>query len=75
MVGSTAQPRIYTRAALAERSRDRSYVIAVRLLLPIAAVGWALLFAEQGWGLFKMRALPVWLAVVLPGVEQNQVPA
>jgi hypothetical protein len=45
----------------------------VRLLLPIVAVGWAILCAEHGWGLSNLRALPVWLTVVLSMVEQNLV--
>jgi len=40
-------------------------MLAVRLLLPLAAVGWASLCAEQGWGLFNVVELPAWLAVVL----------
>lgn len=39
--------------------------LAVRLLLPVAMVGMALLAAERGWGLLNAIALPAWLAFVL----------
>lgn len=39
--------------------------LIVRLSFPIAAVGLAVLGAQQGWGLFNLVALPGWLAVVL----------
>jgi len=38
--------------------------LLVRLLFPLAGVGAALVAAEQGWGLFNLIALPMWLAVV-----------
>jgi sterol desaturase/sphingolipid hydroxylase (fatty acid hydroxylase superfamily) len=38
-------------------------VAAVRLLVPTAAVGFALIAAEQGWGLFRLLGLPTWAAV------------
>jgi sterol desaturase/sphingolipid hydroxylase (fatty acid hydroxylase superfamily) len=38
-------------------------VAAVRLLVPTAAVGFALIAAEQGWGLFRLLGLPYWAAV------------
>jgi len=39
--------------------------LAVRLIFPLAAVGAALLAAEQGWGLFNLLAVPMWLAVIV----------
>jgi sterol desaturase/sphingolipid hydroxylase (fatty acid hydroxylase superfamily) len=39
-------------------------IIAVRLLVPTAAVGVALIAAERGWGLFPLLGLPVWAAIV-----------
>jgi sterol desaturase/sphingolipid hydroxylase (fatty acid hydroxylase superfamily) len=38
--------------------------LAVRFLIPLGAVGMALLAAERGWGLLNLVALPRWLAVV-----------
>lgn len=38
---------------------------AVRLLVPLAMVGTALLAAERGWGLFNAIDLPAWLAFAL----------
>jgi sterol desaturase/sphingolipid hydroxylase (fatty acid hydroxylase superfamily) len=40
-------------------------VLAVRVLVPTAAVGAALFAAERGWGLFHLAALPLPLAAVL----------
>src|SRR3954470_13773839 len=40
-------------------------VIAVRVLIPTAAVGAALFAAERGWGLFHLAGLPPVLAAVL----------
>ena len=40
-------------------------VLAVRLLIPTAAVGTALIAAERGWGLFHVLAVPGWLAGIL----------
>ena len=37
----------------------------LRLILPVAGVGAALLAKEQGWGLFNLLALPSWLAILL----------
>lgn len=37
--------------------------LVVRLIFPLAAVGVALVAAEQGWGLFNLLTLPPWLAV------------
>jgi sterol desaturase/sphingolipid hydroxylase (fatty acid hydroxylase superfamily) len=37
-------------------------IVAVRLIVPTAAVGVALLAAERGWGLLPMLGLPVWAA-------------
>jgi sterol desaturase/sphingolipid hydroxylase (fatty acid hydroxylase superfamily) len=39
--------------------------LAVRLLVPAAAVGVALLAAERGWGLLNVLALPGWLSAIL----------
>jgi sterol desaturase/sphingolipid hydroxylase (fatty acid hydroxylase superfamily) len=39
--------------------------LAARLLLPLGAVGVALMAEERGWGLFHNVVLPGWLAVVL----------
>ncbi|MCE9681138.1 sterol desaturase family protein [Halomonas alkalisoli] len=39
--------------------------LAVRLAFPLAAVGAALVAAEQGWGLFNLVSVPIWLAVVV----------
>jgi sterol desaturase/sphingolipid hydroxylase (fatty acid hydroxylase superfamily) len=38
-------------------------IIAVRLLIPTAAVGVAILAAARGWGLFHLLGLPYWAAV------------
>ncbi|WP_235017122.1 sterol desaturase family protein [Tistlia consotensis] len=38
--------------------------LLLRLVFPTAAVGFALLAAERGWGLFNAVAVPEWLAVV-----------
>jgi sterol desaturase/sphingolipid hydroxylase (fatty acid hydroxylase superfamily) len=39
--------------------------LLVRLILPTAAVGLAVVAAERGWGLLNQLQLPVWLAFVL----------
>jgi sterol desaturase/sphingolipid hydroxylase (fatty acid hydroxylase superfamily) len=39
--------------------------LAVRFLVPLGAVGAALLAEERGWGLFNLVSWPGWLAVVL----------
>ena len=39
--------------------------LAVRLLLPLAMVGTAMLAAERGWGLFNVVEVPAWLAFVV----------
>ena len=39
--------------------------LAVRFLVPLGAVGVAVLAAQRGWGLFNNVALPGWLAVLL----------
>ena len=36
--------------------------IAVRLIFPLAAVGFAIAAQEAGWGLFNLTALPGWVA-------------
>ena len=40
-------------------------IIAVRLLVPTAAVGVALIASERGWGLFNITGLPSWVAIVV----------
>ncbi|MCW8835271.1 MAG: sterol desaturase family protein [Rhodospirillales bacterium] len=39
--------------------------LAVRLLVPIAAVGVAVIAAERGWGVFNLVDLPLWMELVL----------
>lgn len=39
--------------------------LAVRLVFPVAAVGAALIAAEQGWGLLNLITLPAWLSILL----------
>jgi sterol desaturase/sphingolipid hydroxylase (fatty acid hydroxylase superfamily) len=39
--------------------------LAVRLLIPTAAVGAALLASERGWGVLNALALPGWLSVIV----------
>ena len=40
-------------------------IVAVRLLVPITAVGVALIAAERGWGLFALIDPPFWVAFVV----------
>lgn len=40
-------------------------LVLLRLVLPVSAVGVALLAARQGWGLFHLFDAPLWLALVL----------
>jgi sterol desaturase/sphingolipid hydroxylase (fatty acid hydroxylase superfamily) len=40
-------------------------IAAVRLLVPTAAVGVALIAAERGWGLFNLAGVPQWAATVI----------
>lgn len=40
-------------------------VMAVRLLVPTAAVGVALIASERGWGLFAVLGLPAWAAILI----------
>jgi sterol desaturase/sphingolipid hydroxylase (fatty acid hydroxylase superfamily) len=47
--------------------------LAVRLLIPLGAVGLALLAAERGWGLFNALTVPAWLAVLLSVVALDLV--
>jgi sterol desaturase/sphingolipid hydroxylase (fatty acid hydroxylase superfamily) len=47
--------------------------VAARLLLPLGAVGVALLAEERGWGLFNNLPLPAWLAVALSVVALDFV--
>lgn len=42
-------------------------IVVLRLLVPTAAVGLALIASERGWGLFNLIGLPLW-AAVLAGV-------
>jgi sterol desaturase/sphingolipid hydroxylase (fatty acid hydroxylase superfamily) len=42
-------------------------IVAVRLLVPTAAVGVALIASDRGWGLFNLAGLPAW-ATILIGV-------
>lgn len=39
--------------------------VVVRLLFPVAAVGFAAIAAERGWGLLNVFELPFWLAFAL----------
>jgi sterol desaturase/sphingolipid hydroxylase (fatty acid hydroxylase superfamily) len=40
-------------------------IAAVRLLVPTAAVGVALIAAERGWGLFNLAGVPGWAAILI----------
>ena len=48
-------------------------IIAVRLLVPTAAFGVALVAAAHGWGLFKLLALPAWAALPLGAIALDLV--
>jgi sterol desaturase/sphingolipid hydroxylase (fatty acid hydroxylase superfamily) len=48
-------------------------VAAVRLLVPTAAVGVALIAAAHGWGLFRLLALPAWAAIPIGVVALDLV--
>jgi len=39
--------------------------LTIRLVIPTAAVGMAMLAAERGWGVLNSETLPAWLAVVI----------
>lgn len=39
--------------------------VAVRVLVPAAAVGAALFAGESGWGLFNLAGVPLWLSAIL----------
>lgn len=39
--------------------------LLVRLIMPILPIGLALYATEQGWGLFNLLDVPVWLAVLI----------
>lgn len=39
--------------------------VLLRAVFPLAAVGFAAIVAEQGWGLFNVLALPGWLVILL----------
>ncbi|MCI0640269.1 MAG: sterol desaturase family protein [Gemmataceae bacterium] len=47
--------------------------LVVRFLIPLGAVGAALLAEENGWGLFRYLALPGWLGAVLAVVALDLV--
>jgi sterol desaturase/sphingolipid hydroxylase (fatty acid hydroxylase superfamily) len=47
--------------------------VLVRLIFPLAAVGAAAGAAEQGWGLFNMIAVPMWLALTASVVALDVV--
>jgi sterol desaturase/sphingolipid hydroxylase (fatty acid hydroxylase superfamily) len=47
--------------------------LALRFLVPLGAVGTALLAQERGWGLLNNVALPAWLAVALAVVALDLV--
>ncbi len=40
-------------------------IVAVRLLVPTAAVGVALIAGSRGWGLFNLIGLPSWAAILI----------
>ncbi|MSO67606.1 MAG: sterol desaturase family protein [Pseudolabrys sp.] len=40
-------------------------IVAVRLLVPTAAVGVALIASERGWGLLNLFGLPAWGAILI----------
>jgi sterol desaturase/sphingolipid hydroxylase (fatty acid hydroxylase superfamily) len=48
-------------------------IVAVRLLVPLTAVGVALIAAEQGWGLFRLLGLPFWVAPIAGGIALDLV--
>jgi sterol desaturase/sphingolipid hydroxylase (fatty acid hydroxylase superfamily) len=48
-------------------------IIAVRLLVPTAAVGVALIAAAHGWGLLHLMALPGWAAIPVAVVALDLV--
>jgi sterol desaturase/sphingolipid hydroxylase (fatty acid hydroxylase superfamily) len=48
-------------------------ILAVRLLVPTAAVGVALVAASKGWGLFHLLALPEWATIPLGFVALDLV--
>ncbi len=39
--------------------------LALRVIFPMAAVGAAILAQQQGWGLFNLLDMPMWLSVLL----------
>lgn len=39
--------------------------LVVRILFPVAAIGFAMIAAERGWGLFNLTGLPLWLEGLL----------
>jgi hypothetical protein len=45
--------------------------VLLRLLLPMAGVGFAALAAQRGWGLLNNLELPAWLALVLAVVAMD----
>jgi sterol desaturase/sphingolipid hydroxylase (fatty acid hydroxylase superfamily) len=47
--------------------------VLVRLLIPLAAVGTAVIAAQHGWGLLNITPLPSWLAVLIGFVALDLV--
>ena len=47
--------------------------VVLRVLIPLGAVGMALLAEEQSWGLLNILTLPAWLAIVLSVVALDFV--
>jgi len=48
-------------------------IVAVRLLVPTAAVGVALIAESRGWGLFNLLGVPIWGAIVVGVVALDLV--
>ena len=44
-------------------------IVTVRLLVPTAAVGVALIASDRGWGLLNLIGLPSWMAIVIGVIE------
>src|SRR5215212_4923169 len=38
--------------------------LLVRLIFPLAGVGWALFCVERGWGLYNRLTVPTWVSFV-----------
>ena len=39
--------------------------VSVRLLFPLAGVGWAVFVAERGWGLLPLAGWPLWASIAI----------